>query len=238
MELLDLSLQRSVENIAVDEALLEQAEQHGGSELLRLWETPLPIVVLGRSSPINREVNLDYCSSQGIEIFRRCSGGATVVTGPGCLMYAVVLDYRIRPELRMLEQAHQFVMSRIQRAIADVGVAAEMQGTCDLTLHGRKFSGNALRCKRNWMMYHGTLLCNFDPELIQACLGDPVRQPDYRAGRSHRDFLTRLPVEIATLRRSLIKTWQADSRRESWPSELTQELVSQKYLSDAWTYKI
>lgn len=153
-------------------------------------------------------------------------------------MYAVVLDYRLRPELRMLEQAHQFVMSRIQQAIANIGFAVEMQGTCDLTINGRKFSGNALRCKRNWMLYHGTLLCDFDLELIQACLGSPVRQPDYRAGRSHRDFLTHLPVEVHALRQSLIGVWQADSLRASWPRELTFELTSQKYSTEAWTYKI
>jgi lipoate-protein ligase A len=238
MELLDLSLERSVDNIAIDEALLEDAEFADGRELLRLWETPVPIVVLGRSSPINREVNLDYCITHDIEIFRRCSGGSTVVTGPGCLMYAVVLDYRLRPELRMLEQAHQFVMSRIRQSIADVGVQVDLQGTCDLTIAGRKFSGNALRCKRNWMMYHGTLLCDFDPELIQACLGEPMRQPDYRAGRSHREFLTRLPVEISVLRQSLISTWQANCRRDSWPRELTNELAANKYSTRDWTYKI
>lgn len=238
MELLDLSLERSADNIAVDEALLEQAEQNGGTEILRLWETPVPIVVLGRSSPIEQEVNLDYCKAHGIEIFRRCSGGSSIVTGPGSLMYAVVLDYLARPQLRMLEQAHQFVMSRIQQAISDAGIAVEMQGTCDLTIDGRKVSGNALRCKRNWMLYHGTLLCDFDPELIQACLGEPIRQPDYRAGRSHREFLTKLPVDIRTLRDSLIAIWQADCIRESWPSELTKKLVEQKYSTESWTFKI
>ena len=238
MELLDLSLEQSVDNIAVDEALLEEAERNGANELLRLWETPVPLVVLGRSSPIRQEVNLDFCAANDIEVFRRCSGGSSILAGPGCLMYAVVLDYRIRPELRMLETAHRFVMSRVQQAIADVGVVVNMNGTSDLTINDRKFSGNALRCKRNWMMYHGTLLCDFDIDLIEACLGLPRRQPDYRANRSHREFLMQLPVDIPSLRHSLIRTWEADSIRAQWPRALTRELVDQKYSTEAWTYKI
>lgn len=238
MHLLDLTLPRSVDNVALDEALLESAEVHGGQEVLRLWESAEPIVVLGRSSPIHSEVNLDFCKGNGIEVFRRCSGGASVVVGKGVLMYAVLLDYRLRPELRMLENAHRFVMSKIREAVERLGIKVEMQGTCDLTIDQRKFSGNALRCKRNWLIYHGTLLCDFDLNLIQSCLGTPVRQPDYRVGRSHIDFLTQLPVKVNDLKDSLIEVWNANEVRTEWPESLTKELAVNKYDTNDWTYKI
>ena len=81
----------------------------------------------------------------------------------------------------MLEQAHQFVVGKVQQAIQSLGIETRFQGTCDLTIGDQKVSGNALRCKKDWFLYHGTLLCDgMDLELITDCLGSPKRQPDYR----------------------------------------------------------
>ena len=239
MKLLELTLDSPAANVALDEALLESAEVVDDyPEVLRIWEPISPIVVIGRSSPFTSEVNLDFCETNRIDVLRRCSGGQSIVTGPGCLMYAVLLDYRKRPELRMIEQAHQFVMEQMQAALGSLDVATKMQGTSDLTLEGRKFSGNALRCKRNWLVYHGTMLCDFDIELIAQCLGKPIREPDYREQRSHRDFLTQLPLKCADLAKAISQQWNASEELASWPNEMTAKLVSEKYTQDAWNLKI
>ena len=132
-------------------------------------------------------------------------------------MYAVLLSYRKRPQLRMLEQVHQFVMSTIQTAIGSLGVEVEFQGTSDLTINNRKFSGNALRCKKDWLLYHGTLLCSMNLDWIARCLGEPVRQPDYRAERSHADFVGQIPVAVEELARALVAQWGAHERLATWP---------------------
>ena len=94
MKYLDLSLSTPAENLALDEALLDEAEQgRGPAEVLRLWEPLEPFVVVGRSSRLAVEVDMESCRAARTPVLRRCSGGAAVVTGPGCLMYAVVLSY-------------------------------------------------------------------------------------------------------------------------------------------------
>lgn len=238
MKLLDIAFPDLASELAVDEALLEEAEScKDYPELFRLWEPAKTFVVCGRSSPLATEINLDFCRQQSIEVFRRCSGGQSIVAGWGCLMYAVLLDYRQRPELRSLDKAHHFVMGHMQSAISSSGVSVQRQGTSDLTYLDRKFSGNSLRCKKNWMLYHGTILCNFDLTLISSCLGTPVRQPDYRRGRSHADFLIQLPLEISDLRTALIDQWQAHEAIADWPRDRTSSLTK-KYLDPAWTAKI
>ena len=239
MKLLELTLDSPAENLALDEALLESAEAESVyPEVIRIWEPKQPVVVVGRSSPLAQEVSLDFCRRSQIAVLRRCSGGQSIVTGPGCLMYAVLLDYRKRPELRMLEQAHQFVMGQMQLAINRLGVEVIMEGTSDLTFNGRKFSGNALRCKRNWLVYHGTMLCNFDIELIVQCLGKPIREPEYRQSRTHDQFLTQLPVSTEQLTKAMIEQWSATENLEAWPQSLTNQLASEKYSADAWTQKV
>src|SRR4051794_40814937 len=101
MSCFDLSLKTAAQNLAFDEALLELAEQgssHG--EFLRLWESTQPMVVVGRPARVAKEGNEPFCREERIPILRRSSGGAAIVTGPGCLMYSLVLSYAVRPELK------------------------------------------------------------------------------------------------------------------------------------------
>ena len=135
MKLLELTLDTPEANLALDEALLETADEaHEPREVFRIWESPQPLVVLGRASRVAEEVDQAHCRTQGIPILRRCSGGASVVVGPGCLMYAMVLSYRLRPELQQISAAHCFALKmlgdRLRRAVPQI----QCQGTSDLTL--------------------------------------------------------------------------------------------------------
>ena len=242
MKILDLTLPTPAENLALEEALLEHAEQtEDHPEVLRFWESPQTFVILGRGSKYAREVNHDYCEQNNIPILRRCSGGATVVAGRGCLMYSLLLSYVKRPELRMLDHAHKFVMDKLLTAIKSLQLEATMQGTCDLVHAGRKFSGNALRCKRNFMLYHGTILIDMPISEIADCLKMPERQPDYRNQRSHRDFIGLLPTEPQALKNEIAKQWSAvavkNEQELDWHSALTQQLA-EKYRDPAWTQRV
>src|SRR4029077_18373734 len=91
MKWLDLTLPTPAENLACDEALLDQCEAGQGEGVLRFWEPPGLFVVVGYANPVATEVNAAACREHGIPIFRRCSGGGTVLQGPGCLNYALIL---------------------------------------------------------------------------------------------------------------------------------------------------
>jgi lipoate-protein ligase A len=239
MKRLDLTLPTPAENLALDEALVETADvAQTHDELLRLWEPRETFVVVGRSSPLEKEVNVPWCESQEIKMFRRTSGGASIVTGPGCLMYAVLLDLKKRPHLRMLDQAHTTVMKTMASALATLGIETAIEGTCDLTIDRRKVSGNSLRVKRNFLIYHGTMICDFDTATISKCLGTPVRQPDYRSNRSHEDFLTSIPATTEQLRLAISEAWQATEAVTDWPAELTQQLAEQKYRNEQWLRRV
>ncbi|HEY4312232.1 MAG TPA: lipoate--protein ligase family protein [Pirellulales bacterium] len=255
MYLLDLTLSTAAANLALDEALVEEAEETGSSaEVLRLWEPEKPLVVLGRSSRPELEVDLDWCAGQGIPVLRRTSGGASIVTGPGCLMYSVVLSIERRPELKSIDQAHCFVLKRLIEALSGIAPVAARCGTSDLaidtsgafsnaadeeTLRGaaKKFSGNSLRAKRRHLLYHGTLLFDFDLELVSRCLKHPPREPGYRAGRTHAEFIANLPATREQLRAALVKEWRATEVLSEWPRERTEALVGEKYAREGWNLR-
>jgi lipoate-protein ligase A len=237
MHLLDLTLGTPEENLALDEALLEAAEETDRPhETLRIWESPQPVVVVGRGSQVGLEVNLPFCRERGIPVLRRSSGGAAIVAARGCLMYAVTLSYELRPALRSLDAAHRFVLETVLEGLRPVVRGVMRQGTSDLTLDGRKFSGNSMRCKRRNFLYHGTLLYDFPLPIIEQCLTMPPRQPAYRDGRDHRAFVTNLPVDGNTLRSALMETWSAHEIELDWLRQRVQELVAKRYGQRDWDF--
>ena len=235
MKLLDLTLPTPAENLALDEALLEAAEIGDlADEVLRLWELPAPAVIIGRSSKIAEEVNLPVAESLQIPVLRRASGGAAIVAGPGCLMYSVVLRYAGREHLRLLDEVHRHVLGIIRSALAPLADGIEHLGTSDLALNNRKFSGNSLRCKRDHLLYHGTILYNYDLTLIPQLLKTPPRQPEYRENRPHTDFITNLPLTASTLRDALTTAFNAAHPLINLPQAQTTHLLTTRYSQPAW----
>ena len=245
MQRLDLTLPTPEENLALDEALLDQvAEDAPDGEFLRLWESPTPMVVVGRSSRIGQEVDEAACGERNIPILRRSSGGAAILAGPGCLMYAVVLSYRLRPELRDISHAHAYVLGRLAKSlqplVGDLGTV-QHAGTSDLVLASRastkpplKFSGNSLRAKRTHLLYHGTLLYRCEMPLLSTCLRMPPRQPAYRAARTHADFLTNLPVARPSLIEAIDRAWPTTGEVADWPKDRVAALVAERFSDDSW----
>jgi lipoate-protein ligase A len=237
MRRLDLSLPSCEENLALDEALLEAAEAGElADEVLRLWEMPQIVVVVGRSSVVAQEVHLDACRADGVPIRRRTSGGAAIVAGPGCLMYSAVLRYAGRDFLPAIDHVHAQVLTIVQRCLSRLVPGIQHQGISDLALGDRKCSGNSLRCKRDFLLYHGTLLYGFDLSLLDRYLATAPRQPAYRAGRPHSQFVINLPADAAQLRDALARGFSARQPLEHWPAERTAQLLRERYALDRWHF--
>jgi len=256
MKLLDLTLPTPVENLACDEALLDDCEDGHGPEVLRFWQSNEHFVVLGYSNRITEEVNVTACREQGIPILRRCSGGGTVLQGPGCLNYSLIQRIDSAPALQTVTGTNRFVMERNRIALATLltdlarrqespspqsriqypasgiqhpGSTISIQGHTDLTIDGRKFSGNAQRRKRRAVLFHGSFLLHFDVSMIERLLRAPSKQPDYRQSRSHGEFLMNLNIAADALKAALRQTWKAGERMESHPEEQIRKLVAKKY---------
>ncbi|MCA9193176.1 MAG: lipoate--protein ligase family protein [Planctomycetales bacterium] len=236
MHFIDLTFPRIADNLALEEALLDEAEcGRWQSEVLRFWNANSVFVVLGRSSRYQDEIRVSVVEQRNIPVFRRISGGMSVVCAPGCMFYCVLLSLKFRPHLRMLDSAHQFVIDQLRHAVQiATDSKIKMDGTCDLVVGGKKFSGNSLRIGRDWLIYHGTLLLEMDLNLVEDLLKHPPREPTYREGRKHTDFLTNLSASSSSLKQALIETWSASPTDERLPYDRISQLVEEKYSRREW----
>jgi lipoate-protein ligase A len=221
-------------NLALDEALLENAEIGSMGEILRIWESPVYFVVLGYSSKWKNEVYHSLCKKNNVSILRRKSGGATVLQGPGCLNFSLILEAKqnsgIRSDTQRVMQEHQKAAQSWQLP----GVI-EIRGISDLTWQERKFSGNAMRRGKKYFLFHGTFLYQFDLSKIACFLASPDREPTYRAKRSHLDFLTNIPVQKNLIINSLRKAWGATSTLRQLPE--IEQIKTGVYTQSDWNYK-
>jgi len=228
------------EQLAADEALLAWCEAGGNEELLHFWEPRETFVVVGYANKVATEVNTAACAAQGVSIHRRCSGGGTVVQLPGGLNYSLIL--RILPDspTRSISAANQFIMDRNRAALqtlVDPKLKVAVRGHTDLCLGDLKFAGNSQRRQKNFLLFHGTLLLNCDLGLIGDLLRMPSLEPDYRAGRPHREFITNLNVPAESVKAAMIKEWQAESASIAMPLENLTRLVREKYATREWNFK-
>jgi lipoate-protein ligase A len=239
MRYLDLTMPSLAGNLALDEALLDEAEAADAPrETLRLWESPALGVVIGRSSRMAVEVREETCRELKVPVLRRISGGAAVVVGPGCLMYALVLSLRLRPQLRAIDQAHAHVLGTIAAALRPAAPGMAHRGTCDLAIGEKKVSGNSVRCRREHLLYHGTLLYDFPLEMVGQLLAMPPRQPEYRQTRAHDEFVMNLPLDAAALRAALRSAWSAWDECAEWPRSETVRLAAEKYGRRDWNEQL
>jgi lipoate-protein ligase A len=152
-------------------------------------------------------------------------------------MYAVVLSYLRHPWVRVIEQTHRYVLERLAAAIRPQLPDVRLAGISDLAIGDRKISGNSLRCKRSHVLYHGTVLYNFPLELIGRCLCTAPRQPEYRRGRAHTDFVMNADVDAIELQRVLAEQWGARDVGGDWPRARVQHLVAERYGSPEWNQR-
>lgn len=239
IRLLDHTFPSPQENLACDEALLDWVEEGDAHEILRFWEPQHYFVVLGSSNKVRQEVFVENCTADDIPILRRHSGGGTVLQGPGCLNFSLIL--RITPDgptrnitttTNYILQQHAGVLSTLLQE------KVEMRGSSDLTIAGKKFSGNAQRRRLKALLFHGTFLYDFDISKIEQYLKLPPKQPEYRVQRSHLEFVRNVSCSAAHVKEALRKSWNAHTPIESLPAERMEHLVTEKYSRREWNFKM
>ena len=254
LNLLNLQLPSPAEQLAADEAVLDAGEAGDGGETLIFWEPRETFVVVGYANKVASEVNVAACEKKNIPIFRRCSGGGTVVQMPGGLNYSLILKITENSPTRSITSANQFIMEKNRAAVATLLLALNPQlstlnclirGHTDLTLvthpasriTEKKFAGNSQRRRKNFLLFHGTFLLNCDLKLISQLLVMPSLEPDYRAHRPHQDFVTNLNLPAGQIKAALATAWNANEEITNLPLEKISKLAREKYSTPAWNRK-
>ena len=151
-------------------------------------------VVLGRGSKPDVELHLDRIVVDSVPVMRRRGGGCSVVLDPGNLIASVAIPI---PGVGGISPAYDRITEWLIAALETLNVyGVRREGTSDFALGGKKVGGSCIYRTLGLLYYTTTLL--FEPELslVERYLKHPPREPGYRAGRSHGEFMGSLKGNI------------------------------------------
>lgn len=147
--------------LAAEEFLLENYTQ---GEFLMLWSGGKSVIT-GKFQNIYEEVSLLECQKNNIGIFRRNSGGGTVYHDLGNVNFSFFADKgENSPD-------YERFLTPIVRALCSLGIPAEIGKSFDITVGGKKVSGNAQSVHKCRVMHHGTLLFDTDLGVLSSVTG-------------------------------------------------------------------
>jgi len=204
IEIPDLKVRSPYLSVAIEEVLAEYYSKNKDFDgLLRFWLNP-PTIVLGRTDKVMENVKTEILndffqnSKNKIYLVRRLSGGGTVYHSQGNLNYTIMFNLNKYKELYSIKDSFEILLKFVINALEKQNIKSFHVGLSDLAIKTqdgyKKFSGNSQFRKYNVLVHHGTvILDNRVIEEIENILMHPPKEPEYRNGRKHKDFLTSLP---------------------------------------------
>lgn len=173
----------------LDDAFVTQALKDGRARA-RCYVAPGPLVVLGRGSKPEIELNIAAIEADGVPVVRRAGGGCAVVLDPGNVIVSVVLPAAGLTETRLwFNTCTQWLIAALSACGID-GVTTD--GVSDLVLGDRKIAGSCVHRMKGLVYFSASLLVTADVGPISLYLAHPPREPAYRNARPHADFVTTL----------------------------------------------
>jgi lipoate---protein ligase len=225
-------------NLAFEEYFLKNNDL--GDDIFMLWQNE-PTIVVGRFQNTLEEINQAYTDSQHIHIIRRITGGGAVYHDLGNLCFTFILR-NVVPEL---VNASRFAIP-VVKALAQLGVQAEVSGRNDLTIDGKKFSGNAMALHKDRLLYHGTLLFDSDMDVLSQALKVSPDKIESKGIKSVKSRVTNIKpyasanMDILQFKEALKHLLEADPPVEYSPNAEDragiQALVDQKYCTWEWNF--
>ena len=173
-------------NLAAEEYMLK----HFPEDVFMLWRNDNAIIV-GKHQNTLSEINLDYVKEKGIKVVRRISGGGAVFHDLGNLNFTFI---RTGDEGNLVD-FRKFTLPIIE-VLQKMGIDARFEGRNDLTIEGKKFSGNAEHVWKNRTLHHGTILfSSVIADLSKALKVNPLKFKD-KAVKSVRSRVTNVSEHL------------------------------------------
>ncbi|MBE0638605.1 MAG: lipoate--protein ligase [Bacteroidales bacterium] len=175
-------------NLAAEEYVLKSFTE----DIFMLWRNH-PSIIIGKHQNTLAEINLDFVRENNIPVVRRISGGGTVFHDLGNLNFTFIRN----GDHEKLVNFRQFTDPIIE-VLQSLGLDAKFEGRNDITVNGRKVSGNAEHVYKNRVLHHGTLLFSSKlTDLSDALKVSPAKFLD-KAVKSVRSRVTNISEHLTS----------------------------------------
>ncbi|NLC44052.1 MAG: lipoate--protein ligase [Clostridiales bacterium] len=228
-------------NLALEEYVFYNFDPK--QDYVLLWQNE-PSVIVGRNQNTMEEINYKYIKDNNINVVRRMSGGGAVYHDFGNLNYTFIVNSE-----KDVASNFKIFTEPVMSALAKLGVKAEFSGRNDITIDGKKFSGNAQLYSKHRLLHHGTILFNSDLPVVQEALNVKIDKLQSKGVKSVRSRVTNVfpyleeKITIEEFQDVLMKFFLDDDNYKENEYILTDvdlaavnALMEKKYLTWDWNY--
>ena len=251
---LPLEVRNGFWNMALDEAILQKAIKKSVPNTLRFYKWKPSTASIGRNQSLRDEIDIEFAKEKGFNVVRRITGGGAVFHDETReLTYSIVCPIKTLEALGAKKVIEQFeiITQGIILGLMNYGLKPEkdIMHCPAILLDGKKFSGNAQVRRKGFILQHGTILLDFDPELMYSVLKAPENVGKSRMVRSVRSKCIGIKNHIgnydeAKLINSLERGFQMSLGIElergiftDEEKDLAETLVKDKYSNIKWIKK-
>lgn len=154
-----------------------------------IWIPDKVYIVLGASNNALNSLRIENVVEDKITVLRRPSGGQTVILTPNNIIISVVYFNNLMQPKDVFQHINKLIVSVIE----EIGIPnLSLMGISDIAISGKKILGSAIYRRKNALLYHAVLNLSEPISTIEKYLMHPSKEPDYRKGRSHSEFVTSL----------------------------------------------
>ena len=172
---------------------IEILADNNSSTSFYVWIPNKTYLILGRSNNVENSLIIDKLKKDRIKVFKRPSGGETVVLTPKTLVISATI---ISEELKNTRKYFRVFNQKIIDVLCKHGIdGLSHKGISDIALNNRKVLGSAIYRTKGKLFYHSVLNVSEPVSTIEKYIKHPSREPDYRNGRKHLEFVTSLYAE-------------------------------------------
>ena len=171
-------------NLALEQYVFDRMDR--SQEYFMLWQND-NTVVIGKNQNAFAEVNQKVADAKHISVVRRLSGGGAVYHDLGNLNFTFILDAKDATDLDI-----RLFCQPIAELLRSLNVPAEVNGRNDISIEGKKFSGNSQYLKQGRIMHHGTLMFHSDLSVVADVLNVSADKFQSKAAKSVKARVTNI----------------------------------------------
>jgi len=241
--LVELEQYDAFTNMAIDEAVSEAVASGASPPTMRFYTWKPSAVSIGYFQSLAEEVDAERCKAEGVDVVRRRTGGGAVYHDElGEITYSIIAPESIFP--KGIIDSYYSICGCIIDAFDRLDVEAEFKPINDITVNGRKISGNAQTRRGGVLLQHGTILLDVDVKKMFSFLKVGSEKISDKLIASAEERVTSLKREAPDTAReqlySVLKAGFTDGKAFSigkWSdAELARakELAETRYRSKEW----
>jgi len=158
-----------------------------------VWIPDETCIVMGRSNNPSDSIFIEDVIADSIPVYKRPSGGETVVLSNEMIVLSIAVT---QTDFKSGKSYFIDYNTKIISALENLGIEnLGYKGISDITINDLKILGSSIYQNKFVVFYHAVLNVCESVSLIDKYLKHPVREPDYRKNRNHKDFVTSLSKE-------------------------------------------